>query len=79
MVKIERDGEQYGTYCQAIPSCREGGKAKHDVVYLGQYDSAEAALASWLQAIDELERIGRPRKTEKLEAKLSKLYGLVES
>ena len=75
---IEREGEQYGTYYQAVRSYREGGKVKQEVVHLGQHDTAEAALAAWPQQIQELKRIGRPKQAEKLADKLATLRELTE-
>ena len=79
-VKIERDGEQYGTYYQAVRSYREGegGKVKQDVIHLGEHSTAEAALNTWPQELKELERIGRPRTAEKLQDKLDRLQELTE-
>jgi hypothetical protein len=62
-VKIERDGEQYGTYYQAVRSYREKGKVKQEVIHLGEHSTAESALESWPQEIQELERMGRHRQT----------------
>ncbi len=77
-IKIERDGEQYGTYYQAVRSYRVGGKVKQEIVHLGQHSTAESALESWPQEIQELERIGRPRKVDKLQIKLDRLQELME-
>jgi len=77
-IKIERDGEQYGTYYQAVRSYREKGKVKQEVVHLGEYSTAEAALAAWPREVKELERIGRPRKADKLQDKLDLLQELIE-
>ena len=76
-VKIERDGEQYGTYYQAVRSYREGGKVKQEVVHLGKHSTAESALESWPQEIQELKRVGRLRKAEKLQSKLDRLLELM--
>ena len=59
-------------------SYREGGKVKQDVVHLGDHSTAESALESWPQEIQELERIGRPRKAEKVQKKLVRLRELME-
>ena len=75
-VRIERDGEQYGTYYQAVRSYREGGKVKQEVVHLGEHSTAESALESWPKEIAELKRVGRPRKAEKLQGKLDRLRDL---
>ena len=77
-VKIEREGEQYGTYYQAVRSYREGGKVKQEVVHLGEHSTAESALESWPEEIRELERVGKPRKAEKLQNKLERLQELME-
>jgi deoxyribodipyrimidine photolyase len=77
-VNIERDGEQYGTYYQAVRSYREQGKVKQEVIHLGQHSTAESALESWPQDIQELRRIGRPKQAEKLESKLDCLRRLTE-
>jgi hypothetical protein len=71
-VKIERDGEQYGTYYQAVRSYREKGKVKQEIVHLGEHQTAEAALESWPQEIKELKRT-RPKQAEKLQDKLDRL------
>ena len=77
-IKIERDGEQYGTYYQAVRSYREQGKVKQEVVHLGEHSTAETALESWPQEIKELRRVGRPKQAEKLQAKLDYLRQLTE-
>ena len=74
-INIERDGEQYGTYYQAVRSYRERGKVKQEVVHLGEHQTAEAALQSWPQEIQELKRT-RPKQAEKLQSKLDKLQEL---
>jgi hypothetical protein len=75
-INIERDGEQYGTYYQAVRSYREGGKVKQEVVHLGEHSTADSALESWPREIQELERIGRPKQAEKLQEKLERLREL---
>ena len=77
-IKIERDGEQYGTYYQAVRSYREGSKVKQEVIHLGDHSSAESALESWPQDIKELKRIGRPKKGEKVQKKLDRLRELTK-
>ena len=77
-INIERDGEQYGTYYQAVRSYREGGKIKQQVVHLGEYSTAESALESWPKEIQKLERIGRPRQAKKVQEKLNRLQELTE-
>ena len=76
-IKLERNGEQYGTYYQAVRSYREGGKVKQQVVHLGEHETAEAALESWPLEIQELKRT-RPKQAEKLEQKLNRLQELTE-
>ncbi len=73
-VNIEREGEKYGTYYQAVRSYREQGKVKQDVVHLGPYDKADKALAAWELEIGELQAT-KPRKAEKLQRKLERLQG----
>jgi hypothetical protein len=75
-IKIERDGEQYGTYYQAVRSYRKKGQVKQEVVHLGDHQSAESALESWPREVKELERIGRPRKADKVRGKLDRLREL---
>ena len=77
-VNIEQDGEQYGTYYQAVRSYREKGNVKQQVIHLGEHETAEAALNAWPEEVKELERIGRPRKAEKLQGKLDRLQELTE-
>jgi hypothetical protein len=77
-VKIERDGEQYGTYYQAVRSYREKGKVKQVVVHLGEHETAEAALNAWPEEVKELERIGRPKQAQKVQDKLDRLQDLTE-
>jgi hypothetical protein len=71
------DGEQYGTYYQAVRSYREGSKVKQEVIHLGEYETAEAALKSWPQEIRELERT-RPKQAERLQQKLDTLRDLTK-
>jgi hypothetical protein len=61
-----------------VRSYREGGKVKQVVIHLGEHQTAEVALSAWPQEIQELERIGRPRKAEKLQGKLDRLQELTE-
>ncbi len=74
-VNIERDGEQYGTYYQAVRSYREGGKVKQDVVHLGEYATADEALTAWQREIGGLQTT-RPRKAEKLQRKMERLQAI---
>ena len=67
-VKLERDGEQYGTYYQAVRSYRQDGKVKQEVVHSGEHQTAESALAAWPQEIRELGRLGRPKKARNLQS-----------
>jgi hypothetical protein len=71
-VNIERDGEQYGTYYQAVRSYREQGKVKQDVVHLGEHQTADEALTAWEQEIGGLQTT-RPKQARKLQAKLERL------
>jgi hypothetical protein len=74
-VNIERDGEQYGTYYQAVRSYREQGKVKQEVVHLGEYATADEALTAWVEEIRRLDT-ARPKKAEKLRAKMDRLREL---
>jgi len=53
-VKIDRDGDQYGTYYQAVRSYRKDRKVKQTVIHLGQHTTSGAALHSWPLEIEEL-------------------------
>ena len=75
-IKIERDGEQYGTYYQAVRSYREKGKVKQEVIHLGENQTAEAALESWPLEVQELKGT-RPKQAEKLQDKIDRLRGLM--
>jgi hypothetical protein len=74
-VNIERDGERYGTYYQAVRSYREQGKVKQDVVHLGEHQTADEALTAWERELEELVRT-RPKQAQKLKAKLERLREL---
>jgi hypothetical protein len=74
-VNIERDGERYGTYYQAVRSYREQGKVKQDVVHLGEHQTADDALTAWEQEIGGLQTT-RPKQARKLQAKLERLQEL---
>jgi hypothetical protein len=79
-VNIERDGERYGTYYQAVRSYREQGKVKQEVVHLGEHQTADEALTAWEREIEELART-RPKQARKLQAKwerLRELRGVVQ-
>ena len=71
-VKIERDGEQYGTYYQAVRSYREQGKVKQEVIHLGEHQTAGEALTASEQEIGVLQTT-RPKQARKLQAKLERL------
>jgi hypothetical protein len=71
-VNIERDGERYGTYHQAVRSYREQGKVKQEVIHLGQHTTADEALTAWEQEIGVLQTT-RPKQARKLQAKLERL------
>ena len=77
-VNIERDGEQYGDYYQAVRSYRERGKVKQEVVHLGEHKTAEEALTAWEQAIGGLQTT-RPKQARKLQAKLERLRELTHT
>ena len=49
---------------------------RQEVIHLGQHPTVKAALDSWPEEIQELERIGRPNKAEKLQEKLDRLREL---
>src|ERR671921_531255 len=74
-VNIERDGERYGTYFQAVRSYREQGKVKQEVIHLGEHQTADEALTAWEREIGELETT-RPKQARKLQAKLERLQEL---
>ena len=71
-VNIERDGEQYGSYYQAVRSYREQGKVKQEVIHLGQYETPEDAMTAWEREIGVLQT-ARPKQARKLQAKLERL------
>lgn len=75
-VNIQRDGEKYGTYFQAVRSYRKNGKVEQNVVHLGQHATVDEALTAWSQEIGEFESIGRPRRAAKLRAKLERLQSI---
>jgi hypothetical protein len=77
-VNIERDGEQYGTYYQAVRSYREQGKVTQEVIHLGQHITLEKALTAWEREIEELQTT-RPKQARKLQAKLERLRELTHS
>ena len=74
-VTIERDGEQYGTYYQAVQSYRDQGKVKQEVVHLGEHATADEALIAWQREIEELQTT-KPRKAEKLQRKMERLRAI---
>ncbi len=59
-------------------SYRDGsGTVKKEVlVHLGEYETPEAAVASWPEEINAHRSRGRDKQADKLEAKLRKLQGL---
>jgi hypothetical protein len=71
-VNIERDGERYGSYYQAVRSYRERGKVKQEVVHLGEHQTADEALTAWEPEIGGLQTT-RPKQAQKLQAKLERL------
>ena len=75
-INIEREGERYGTYYQAVRSYREGRKVKQEVVHLGEHATADEALTAWEQDVRQLQTM-RPRKAEKLRAKMDRLRAMV--
>ena len=77
-VNIEQDGEQYGTYYQAVRSYREKDNVTQQVIHLGEHETAEAALNAWPEEVKELERIGRPKQAQKVQDKLDGLQELTE-
>lgn len=74
-VNIERDGEKYGTYHQAVRSYREAGKVKQEVIHLGEHATADEALTAWTNDVRQLQTT-RPRKAEKLQRKIERLREL---
>jgi hypothetical protein len=71
-VNIERDGEQYGTYYQAVRSYREQGKVKQEIIHLGEHSTTDRALTAWAEDVQALQTT-RPRKAEKLRSKMERL------
>ena len=59
-------------------SYREKGEVKQEVVHLGEYSTAEAALNAWPQQIHELMKRGKPKQAQKLQQKLDMLRELTE-
>jgi hypothetical protein len=74
-VNIEREGEQYGSYFQAVRSYRESGKVKQEVIHLGQHSTPQRAIQAWEREIGELQAT-RPKQAQKLQAKLDRLQEL---
>jgi hypothetical protein len=74
-INIERDGEQYGTYYQAVRSYRESGRVKQEVIHLGGHQTADEALTAWEQEVGKVEAT-RPKQARKLQAKLERLQEL---
>jgi len=54
-----------------VRSYREAGKAKQDVVHLGEHATADGASAAWAEDVQQL-RTTRPRKADKLRAKMDR-------
>ena len=75
-VNINRDGERYGTCYQAVRSYREQGEVKQDVIHLGEHPTADDALTAWAEDVRRLQTT-RPRKADKLRAKMDRLRGLI--
>ena len=71
-VNIERDGERYGTYFQAVRSYREAGKVKQEVIHLGEHATIDEALTAWADEVGTLQTT-RPRKADKLQTKIQRL------
>jgi hypothetical protein len=65
-VNIERGGEKYGIYYQAVRSYRENGKVKQEVVHLGEHATAGEALTAWADDVRKLQTT-RPRRADKLQ------------
>jgi hypothetical protein len=76
-VNIERDGDQYGTYYQAVRSYREQGKVKQEVIHLGEYGTPQDAMEAWERQIGEFQTT-RPKQAEKLQRKLERLRVLMD-
>ena len=76
-VNIQRNGEQYGTYYQAVRSYRESGKVKQEVIHLGQHSAPQDAMAAWEREIGELQTI-RPKQAQTLARKLERLRVLMD-
>jgi hypothetical protein len=53
-------------------------RSSKKVIHLGEQSTAESALESWPQEIQELERSGRPKKAKTLQRKLDKLQEVNE-
>ena len=49
------------------------------LVHLGVHETPEAAQEAWPPEAEHLRRIGRAEQAGKLEAKLGRLRGLIES
>jgi hypothetical protein len=76
----EEDGAAYYLrimveYYQAVRSYREQGKVKQEVVHLGEHATADEALTAWEQDVRQLQST-RPRKADKLRAKMDRLKEL---
>jgi len=59
-----------------VRSYREQGKVKQEVVHLGEHQTADEALTAWAEDVRQLQTT-RPRKAEKLRAKIDRLRAMV--
>jgi hypothetical protein len=59
-----------------VCSYREHDKVKQDVVHLGEHPTADEALTAWAEDVRQLQT-RRPRKAEKLRAKMDRLRAMV--
>jgi hypothetical protein len=66
---------QLGHYEMSGEKAKRRSVFKIDV-HLGEHPTAEDALAVWPREVDQLRRIGRESKAEKLEHKLERLREL---
>ncbi len=57
-------------------SYREAGKVKQEVIHLGEHATADEALTAWTNDVGQLQTT-RPRKADKLRAKMDKLRAMV--
>jgi hypothetical protein len=66
---------QFGHYEMSGEEGKRRSVFKVDV-HLGEYATAEDALAAWPQEVDHLRQVGRESKAEKLQDKLRRLRRL---